>query len=405
MAPASTLDEFQREFAAALLGEATSAAGQALAAQPGFAVYRNTVLRGCIDALAANYPTVATLVGAEWFDDAAGRFARAHLPRDGSLAAYGQGFADFLEAFEPAAGLAYLGGVARLDRAWTEAHLAADAPVLAAATLAALPPAQLLDAVLVPHPAARWVRSPDMPIFTIWRRHRERAPLDDALDWRGEGGLAHPARRGRCLAARWRRVRRPSSTNARKVGRSPSPPSVPARPGSAAGIDTWLPALVAAGAFTRLERRRAMSTSSIRQGWNAVAAGLERWLGLDLVLLVSRIGIAAVFFQSGRTKVEGWLTVTDNAVGLFRDEYRLPLLDPTLAAHAAAYAEHLFPLLLVLGLCTRFAALALLGMTLVIQIFVYPDAWPTHLSWAAPLLLLAARGGGRFALDRAMSLP
>ena len=71
------------------------------------------------------------------------------------------------------------------------------------------------------------------------------------------------------------------------------------------------------------------------------------------MLLVSRIGIAAVFFQSGRTKVEGLLTVTDGAVGLFRDEYRLPLVDPTLAAHAAAYAEHLLPLLLVLGLCTR----------------------------------------------------
>lgn len=138
--------------------------------------------------------------------------------------------------------------------------------------------------------------------------------------------------------------------------------------------------------------------------WNRFADLLERWIGLDFVLLVSRIGIAAVFFQSGRTKVEGWLTVTDNAVGLFRDEYRLPLVDPTLAAHAAAYAEHLFPLLLVLGLGTRFAALALLGMTLVIQVFVYPDAWPTHLSWAAPLLLLAARGGGRFSLDRALGL-
>ena len=77
MPPTSTLDDFQREFAAALLGEATSAAGQALAAQPGFAVYRNTVLRGCVDALAANYPTVATLVGGEWFEAAAGRFARA----------------------------------------------------------------------------------------------------------------------------------------------------------------------------------------------------------------------------------------------------------------------------------------------------------------------------------------
>ena len=75
------------------------------------------------------------------------------------------------------------------------------------------------------------------------------------------------------------------------------------------------------------------------------------------MLLASRIGIGAVFFQSGRTKVEGLLSVTDGAVGLFRDEYRLPLVDPALAAHAAAYAEHLLPLLLVLGLGTRLAAL------------------------------------------------
>ena len=146
------------------------------------------------------------------------------------------------------------------------------------------------------------------------------------------------------------------------------------------------------------------STMSVRDLWNAAAATLERWIGLDLVLLAARIGIAAVFFQSGRTKVEGWLSVSGNAVGLFRDEYRLPIVDPALAAHAAAYAEHLFPLLLALGLGTRFAALALLGMTLVIQVFVYPDAWPTHLSWAAPLLLLAARGGGLVAVDRGLGL-
>ncbi|MEO8523668.1 MAG: DoxX family protein [Caldimonas sp.] len=147
-----------------------------------------------------------------------------------------------------------------------------------------------------------------------------------------------------------------------------------------------------------------MSFDALRQHWNSAAAVLERWIALDLVLLVSRLGIAAVFFYSGRTKVEGWLTVTDSAVGLFRDEYHLPLVDPSLAAHAAAYAEHLFPILLVLGLFTRFAALALLGMTLVIEVFVYPDAWPTHLSWAAPLLLLTARGAGRVALDRALGL-
>lgn len=147
-----------------------------------------------------------------------------------------------------------------------------------------------------------------------------------------------------------------------------------------------------------------MSLDAWRRRWNRAAEALERCIALDLVLLVSRVGIAAVFFYSGRTKVSGWLTVTDTAVGLFRDEYHLPLVDPALAAHAAAYAEHLFPILLVLGLGTRLAALALLGMTLVIEVFVYPDAWPTHLSWAAPLLLLAARGAGRVSLDRRLGL-
>jgi len=111
-----------------------------------------------------------------------------------------------------------------------------------------------------------------------------------------------------------------------------------------------------------------------------------------------------VFFLSGRTKVEGWLTVSNGAYALFRDEYRLPLVPPELAAHLAAYAEHLFPVLLVLGLMTRLSALALLGMTMVIQLFVYPDAWPTHLSWAGLLLYLGARGPGRLSLDTLLRL-
>lgn len=146
------------------------------------------------------------------------------------------------------------------------------------------------------------------------------------------------------------------------------------------------------------------TSDGFRGFWNRGAGLLERWIGMDLVLLASRFGIAAVFWYSGRTKVEGWLTVTDGAVGLFRDEFRLPVVDPSLAAHAAAYAEHLFPLLLVLGLFTRFAALSLFIMTLVIEVFVYPDAWPTHLSWAAPLLLLMACGPGVASLDRAFRL-
>jgi uncharacterized membrane protein YphA (DoxX/SURF4 family) len=89
---------------------------------------------------------------------------------------------------------------------------------------------------------------------------------------------------------------------------------------------------------------------------------------------------------------------------LFTDEFKLPLIDPGLAAHLAAYAEHLFPLLLFVGLFTRSAALALLVMTAVIEIFVYPDAWPTHLTWAVPLMLLMREGGGRWSLDRLLKL-
>jgi len=142
----------------------------------------------------------------------------------------------------------------------------------------------------------------------------------------------------------------------------------------------------------------------LREVHNRVAAALGRLIGHDLLALAARFGIAGVFWASGRTKVDGLLSVSDNAIALFADEYRLPLIAPELAAHLAAYAEHLFPLLLVLGLATRVSALALLAMTAVIQVFVYPDAWPTHLVWATALLYLAGRGGGRFAVDRALRL-
>lgn len=143
---------------------------------------------------------------------------------------------------------------------------------------------------------------------------------------------------------------------------------------------------------------------ALREGYARAAALLSRCIGHDLIALAARIGVGAVFWLSGRTKVEGWLSVSDNAVALFADEYRLPLLAPAVAAHLATYAEHLFPVLLVLGLGTRLAALALLGMTAVIQVFVYPDAWPTHLTWATALLYLAARGPGRLSLDRMLRL-
>ena len=139
--------------------------------------------------------------------------------------------------------------------------------------------------------------------------------------------------------------------------------------------------------------------TSITAIYDRGAALAARLLPADLLLLVQRFGIAAIFFLSGRTKVTGILTITDSTYSLFETDYRLPFVPPYYAAHAATYSEHFFPILLVLGLGTRFAALALLGMTTVIEVFVYPDAWPTHLSWAGLMLPLIAYGGGRWSLD------
>lgn len=137
----------------------------------------------------------------------------------------------------------------------------------------------------------------------------------------------------------------------------------------------------------------------------ATVADLAETLTPDwLPPFIARLGIAAVFFQSGRTKVEGLLTITPSAYQLFEEEYKLPLLSPHVAAHLATYAEHLFPILLALGLLTRLSAAALLVMTLIIEIFVYPDAWPTHLSWAGLLLPLFARGGGALSIDRLLNI-
>lgn len=123
-----------------------------------------------------------------------------------------------------------------------------------------------------------------------------------------------------------------------------------------------------------------------------------------VIALVLRVGIAATFFLSGRTKVDGFLTLKDSTFFLFAEEYRVPLLPSDLAAYAATYAEHLLPVLLIVGLLTRPAAIALLGMTVVIQLFVVPGGWPTHLLWLGPLIYLIARGPGVLSLDRVLKL-
>jgi len=194
----SELADFQDGFAQALWAPPDDLPGdlRSLVEQPGFAVYRNTVLKGCIDALQANYPAVLRLVGEEWFRAVATLHVRAQPPSDARLLLYGMDFPDFLRDFAPAADWPYLSGVALLDRCWTEAHVAADALALEPAAIAGLSLEQLGKLVLEPHPAARWTWFDDQPIYTIWRRNRgsgaegaDSSESGDELVWTGEGAL------------------------------------------------------------------------------------------------------------------------------------------------------------------------------------------------------------------------
>jgi putative oxidoreductase len=149
---------------------------------------------------------------------------------------------------------------------------------------------------------------------------------------------------------------------------------------------------------------------------NSLAAQLVKLLARipnSFIAIVARFSIAATFWKSGQTKIEGFALdivsgeykfgvprLADSVIPLFKDEYKLPFLDPSVAATLAAIGEHVFPALILLGLATRFSALALLGMTLTIQLLVYPGAYPTHGVWAAVLLYLMAHGPGKLSLDQ-----
>ncbi len=162
---------------------------------------------------------------------------------------------------------------------------------------------------------------------------------------------------------------------------------------------------------TNAHRGLALATSTLRRLHAALALIPE-----SAIALLARVAIAGVFWRSGQTKVEGYALdlvegrfefglprLSATAVDLFRDEYRLPLIAPEAAALMAAVAEHLLPALLLLGLATRLSALGLLIMTAVIQVLVYPGAWPTHGVWAAVLLWLMVRGPGAVSADHLLA--
>jgi putative oxidoreductase len=134
--------------------------------------------------------------------------------------------------------------------------------------------------------------------------------------------------------------------------------------------------------------------SAITKAFLACRAALER-IPLALIQLAMRIAVGAVFFNSGLLKINSW----EFAIKLFEDEYKVPFIDPVWAARLAAFNELTFPVLLVLGLATRLATLPLLGMILVIQTLVYPQAWVDHLLWGSILVFLLSRGPGAISLD------
>ena len=253
----SSLRRFQDAFGGALLARDGTVAAlppalAALVRQPGFAVHRNNVVRGLVDALVANHPAVLRLVGDEWLRAAAAEYVRSHPPRDASLLAYGADFDAFLESFAPAADVPWLPAIARLDRMWRESHGARDEATLLPDTVAALDPAALAAAGLVPHAAARWAWSDEVPIHSLWSRNRaDGADLSDVA-WKGEGALiTRPTD-----DVRWREVDRASCAfldacaRRRRVAEAADAALAADAPVDLARL---MATLLDAGAFARLE--------------------------------------------------------------------------------------------------------------------------------------------------------
>ncbi|WP_313713032.1 DNA-binding domain-containing protein [Pseudomonas sp.] len=201
-----TLSEFQDAFVSALQG--CPAPGlAALTRQPAFAVYRNTVMAGCVEALCANFPSVLTLVGREWMEAVAAAYARQAPPDDPRLIYYGTAFADFLEQAQAQHGVPYLAAVARLDACWNAAFSAVDAPCLDLAELAGMTAGDLARSVLSPRDNARWHWCAEHPAYRLWRCGREQLEWTDDQPWGGEGvlfvgspeGVSHqPLEQGGC---------------------------------------------------------------------------------------------------------------------------------------------------------------------------------------------------------------
>ena len=145
-----------------------------------------------------------------------------------------------------------------------------------------------------------------------------------------------------------------------------------------------------------------VSNAPCRRALHASRAALAGAVPHSVIALLARIAMGSTFWLSARTKVDGLLTLKDSTFFLFENEYALPVLPVNVAAYLATYSEHLFALMLFVGLGSRLGAAGMLGITAVIQLLVYPGAWPTHLGWAVLLLVIIAQGPGKLSLDHVL---
>ena len=145
-----------------------------------------------------------------------------------------------------------------------------------------------------------------------------------------------------------------------------------------------------------------VSNAPCRRALHASRAALAGAVPHSVIALLARIAMGSTFWLSARTKVDGLLTLKDSTFFLFENEYALPALPVNVAAYLATYSEHLFALMLFVGLGSRLGAAGMLGITAVIQLLVYPSAWPTHLGWVVLLLVIIAQGPGKLSLDHVL---
>lgn len=182
------MSRYHRDFIRALYDESSTELAH-LQHQPGFAVYRNSVLKGCIDALQANFPSVSGLTGEAFFREMARQYALVEPPREGALIRYGEFFPAFIATYLPAAEVTYLADVARLDWLWLEVFCAENSPTLEIKTLADLAPERVAEQRLTLRHGVRWHWHLSLPIFTLWHFNRYQTAPPENIQWQGEGVL------------------------------------------------------------------------------------------------------------------------------------------------------------------------------------------------------------------------